>query len=174
MPAYVVDSPLHLGHTPLYSMLVQFPVVCFTGTLLTDLAYWQTRSYLWETFGVWLLAAGCALAGLAGIVGLVEFVRDRRVRMWKLAWPHALTSLAAAVLSVFNVFVHSRDGYTAVVPDGLTLSVVVVLLMLVAMWMGWGDADRVSTAYTTNTMSTPNAMNTTNATNRNTRMGVAR
>ena len=46
-------------------------------------------------------------------------------------------SLVVLLLSVLNAFVHSRDGYTAVVPDGLVLSVVVVLLMIGVTWMGW-------------------------------------
>jgi uncharacterized membrane protein len=83
------------------------------------------------------------MAALAGIVGLACFFRDRRLRIAPLAWPHALTSLLAAVLSVVNAFVHSRDGYTAVVPDGLELSAVVVLLMIVVTWMGWTRPIRV-------------------------------
>lgn len=138
----VPDSPVRLSNRPLYAMLVQFPVVCFVGAFVTDLAYWHTTLFLWETFSVWLLAAGCVLAGLAGIVGLVYFLADRRVRMAPLAWPHALLSLLAALLSIVNVFVHSRDGYTAVVPVGLTLSCIVVLLMLVVAWLGWPHADR--------------------------------
>lgn len=136
MSAQLVDSPARLSDRPLYSLLLQFPVVCFVGALVADIAYWRTELFTWETFSVWLLAAGCLFASLAGLVGLFEFVRDRRLRAWRLAWPHALTSLLAAVLSVVNVFVHSRDGYTAVVPEGLTLSAIVVVLMLAAAWMG--------------------------------------
>ena len=40
------------------------------------------------------------------------------------------------VLSVINVFVHSRDGYTAVVPTGIVLSGLVVLIMMITGWMG--------------------------------------
>jgi uncharacterized membrane protein len=141
MPSDLSRPAFRLGDRPAYRTLAQFPVVCFVGTLLADLAYWQTKNYLWATFSVWLLAAGCVLAGLAGIVALVYFVGDRRTRAAPQAWPHALTSLLAAVLSVVNAFVHSRDGYTAVVPDGLTLSVVVVLLMLAAGWMGRARVD---------------------------------
>jgi uncharacterized membrane protein len=126
-----------LSDRPLYSFLVQFPAVCFVGTLVSDLAYRRTALFTWETFSVWMLAAGCVMAGLAGIVGLIEFVRDRRLRAWRLAWPHALLSLLIALLSVVNAFVHSRDGYTAVVPGGLTLSVIVVLLMVVVSVIGW-------------------------------------
>jgi uncharacterized membrane protein len=130
-------SGFGLGSRPLYSLLVQFPAVCFVGTLITDIAYWRTQSFMWETFSVWLLAFGCLMAGLAGIVGLFTFLTNRHVRAPRLALPHALVSLAAALLSVLNAFIHSRDGYTAVVPGGLTLSAVVVVLMLVATFLGW-------------------------------------
>jgi uncharacterized membrane protein len=139
------DRAFALNSWPLYSTLVQFPVVCFVGALCTDIAYVRTTLYLWESFSVWLLAAGCIFAGLAGIVGLVIFVRDRRVRQAPLAWPYALTSLAAALLGVVNTFVHSRDGYTAVVPTGITLSCIVVLLMLVATVLGWHAPRRIVT-----------------------------
>jgi uncharacterized membrane protein len=133
---------VHLSNRPLYAFLVQFPAVLFAATLVSDIAYWKTKLFMWENFSIWLLAAGCVLAGLAGIVGLIDFLSDRQVRMARLAWPHALLSLAAAVLSVFNAFVHSRDGYTAVVPDGLTLSAIVVVLMLLATAMGWSHGNR--------------------------------
>lgn len=136
------DFAVGLNHRPLYSTLVQFPVVCFVGALFTDVAYARTALYLWESFSVWLLAAGCVFAGLAGIVGLFIFLGDRRARAMPLAWPYALTSLAAAVLAVFNTFVHSRDGYTAVVPTGLTLSCIVVALMLVATFIAWNAPRR--------------------------------
>lgn len=128
---------VHLSNRPLYALLVQFPAVCFVGTLLSDLAYLKTTWFVWETFSIWLLAVGCIVAGLAGLVGLIELLSNRLVRAAYLAWPHALVSLGAAVLSVINAFVHSRDGYTAVVPEGLTLSIIVVVLMLVATVLGW-------------------------------------
>jgi uncharacterized membrane protein len=43
----------------------------------------------------------------------------------------------AALLSVLNAFIHSRDGYTAVVPQGLALSAIVAVLLLAAGWRGW-------------------------------------
>lgn len=146
-PNMVIDPnipPVRLSARPLYAFLVQFPAVCFVGALLCDIAYWRTTLYTWETFSVWLLAAGCVMAGLAGIVGLFEFVRDRRLRAWRLAWPHALMTLLALALAIANAFVHSRDGYTAVVPEGLALSIVVVVLMFVVTVMGWSPSRTVS------------------------------
>ena len=44
----------------------------------------------------------------------------------------------AALLSVLNALVHSRDAYTAVVPEGLVLSAVVAaLLIAVGFGGGW-------------------------------------
>ncbi|PIK73709.1 hypothetical protein CS379_06895, partial [Methylobacterium frigidaeris] len=36
-----------------------------------------------------------------------------------------------------NAFVHSRDGWTSVVPTGLILSGLVVLILCVTGWLGW-------------------------------------
>ena len=55
-------------------MFVGFPVSCFVLTLVTDLAYWNTASYLWETISVWLLAVGLFGAGIA----FPERVIDRK------------------------------------------------------------------------------------------------
>ncbi len=128
---------LGLSSQPVYATLVQFPAVCFVGTLLTDIAYWRSANILWETFSVWLLTAGCIVAAFAGIAGLLTWFRYRHVRALPFAGLHVVTSILALVLSIVNAFVHSRDGWVAVVPQGLTLSVIVVLLMLLATWFGW-------------------------------------
>jgi uncharacterized membrane protein len=120
-----------------YATLVQFPAACFVGTLLTDLAYVNTTNYLWETFSIWLLTIGCIVAAFAGVAGLITWFSHRHVRTLRFAGLHAITSMAALILAIVNAFVHSRDGYTAVVPEGLTLSIFVVILMLLATWFGW-------------------------------------
>ena len=124
------------GH-PIHPMLVPFPIACFVGTLVTDIAYARTLNLLWATFSVWLLTAGLVMAGLAAIAGLIDFIGSPRIRNLRAAWIHAIGNVAAVLLSLVNAFVHSRDGYTAVVPTGLTLSAVVVLILLVTGWMGW-------------------------------------
>lgn len=134
----IVDTPrLGLASQPVYATLVQFPAVCFIGTLVTDIAYWRSTNYLWETFSVWLLTAGCIVAAFAAIAGLLTWVSHRHVRALRYAKLHVLASALALALSIVNAFVHSRDGYVAVVPDGLTLSAIVVVLMLLATWLGW-------------------------------------
>jgi uncharacterized membrane protein len=48
----------------------------------------------------------------------------------------------AALLSLVNAFVHSRDGYTAVVPTGLMLSGLVVAVLLLTAWVGMALTNR--------------------------------
>jgi uncharacterized membrane protein len=124
------------GH-PIHPMLVPFPIACFVGTLVTDIAYVKTLDLMWATFSVWLLTAGLVMAGLAAVAGLVDFIASPRIRQLRPAWIHVVGNVIAVVLSLVNAFVHSRDGYTAVVPTGITLSAIVVLILLVTGWMGW-------------------------------------
>jgi uncharacterized membrane protein len=135
--SHVTGPSLGLASQPVYATLVQFPAVCFVGALLTDLAYWRTTIFIWENFSIWLLTIGCVMAGFAGVAGLITWFSHRHVRLPRFATAHIVTSLAALFLSIVNAFVHSRDGYTAIVPQGLTLSIVVVVLMLLATWFGW-------------------------------------
>ncbi len=122
------------GRRAIHPMLVPFPIACFAGALVTDLAYWQTADMMWETFSVWLVTVGLIMAGLAIIAFVIDLIGGKPIRT--LAWPHAVGYPLALLLSLINVFVHSRDGYTAVVPTGLTLSAVVVVILLFTGWAG--------------------------------------
>lgn len=128
---------LGLASQPAYAALVQFPAVCFVGALITDLAYLNSAMFIWETFSIWLLSAGCIMAAFTGLAALITWISLRHVRALPFATLHIVTLIVVLVLSIINAFVHSRDGYTAVVPTGLTLSAIVVVLMLAATWLGW-------------------------------------
>lgn len=123
------------GH-PLHAMIVPVPIVCFIGALLTDLAYYNSANVQWSNFSIWLITAGLVGAGLAALTGIIDYIGDRRVRAARPATPHMIINLSVFVIELFNAFVHSRDGWTAVVPTGLTLSVISVLLLAVSAWLG--------------------------------------
>lgn len=129
-------STASVAKHPIHPMLIPFPIACFVGTLLTDLAYWRTADIMWANFSAWLLAIGLVLGVLAAIAGLIDFLGDRLVRSQRPAWWHMLGNLLVLVLSFFNVLIHSRDAWTSVVPTGLILSAVVVVIMLFTAWMG--------------------------------------
>lgn len=128
--------------SPFHPVLVPFPVVCFFGAFLTDLAYWRTADMQWANFSIWLLTAGLVMAGFAVLAGLIDALRTRRTRTVRTAWLRVLGAVLAIVLSVINAFVHSRDAYTSVMPTGLALSGFVVVILLVTGCLGWSMVHR--------------------------------
>jgi uncharacterized membrane protein len=125
-----------IGGHPIHAVLVGFPIAAFVGALLTDITYWRTVDLMWSNFSVWLITAGLFFGVLAAIAGMIDFGGHREVRSQGPAWPHAIGNALALILAFFNALVHSRDGYTAVVPTGLILSLLVVLIMGVTSWLG--------------------------------------
>jgi uncharacterized membrane protein len=123
------------GH-PIHTMLVPFPIVCFTGALVTDITYWQTSYLMWAEFSAWLLLVGIVFGALAALFGAIDLLSRREIRALRPAWPHAIGNVVVLVLAFVNNLVHSADGWTAVVPWGLTLSALTVLIMLVTGWLG--------------------------------------
>jgi len=121
---------------PMHSMLAQFPIVCFTLTLLTDIAYWRTSHLMWLEFSSWLLLAGLVFGALALVAGLIEFFFGPAMRTPPPAWPHAVGGVVVLALAFLNSLVHAGDGWTAVVPWGLTLSAVTVVVIIVTEWSG--------------------------------------
>src|SRR5712664_3396579 len=119
---------------PIHRMLVSFSAAYFAGALVTDLVYWQIPDVLWERFSVWLITAGLIMAGLAAIAYVIDLAGGRRID--RPAWPRAVGYAIAVLLSLVNAFVHSRDGYTAVVPTGLMLSGLVIVVLLLTAWVG--------------------------------------
>jgi uncharacterized membrane protein len=118
---------------PTHRMPVSFSAAYFAGALVTDLVYWQTPDVLWERFSIWLITAGLIMAGLAVIAYAIDLAGSRQIAAP--AWPGVIGYALAIVLSLINAFVHSRDGYTAVVPTGLMLSGLVVVVLLLTAWV---------------------------------------
>jgi uncharacterized membrane protein len=128
---------------PVQKALGLFSAAYFAAAFVTDLVYWQMPDVLWERFSVWLIVAGLVMAGLAAVATLIGLARGRWIE--GKALPRAAGYALAVVLSLVNAFVHSRDGYTAVVPTGLILSgsVVVVLALAALASMALAHRSRV-------------------------------
>lgn len=119
----------------LHETLRAFPIACFTLVLLTDIAYVQTSNVLWLHFSEWLLLAGVAIGGIAIFLAAIDFL----VRRHRPAWLAVLAAIVVLLLALANNFVHTADGWTAVMPMGLTLSALTVVAMLVAGVLNlWG------------------------------------
>ena len=127
-----VRAPL-LFHPP----LVAAGSALLISALVTDIAYYQTALFQWSNFSIWLITAGLIFAVFGGIAILLD---DRLGRSGPISWGHFAILVLAALLSLVNAFVHSRDAWTSVVPAGLILSAIVTVLLLVNSWRGWSCA----------------------------------
>lgn len=134
--AVTYPSSANAGGHPIHGLLAAYPVACFTGAFLTDIAYAETYNMQWANFSIWLITAGCVMGVLAALAGIVDYVLRRRARTRRPGPVHTLGNLLVLVLSIVNAFVHSRDAYTSVVPTGIILSGIVAVLVLVTAWIG--------------------------------------
>jgi len=125
------------GH-PILRILVSFPIACFCCALVTDIVYAFTADMLWSDFSDWLLAVGVILGLIAAIAGIVDLIADRRVRIYRPIVPLVIGSVVVLALAILNNFVHSRDAWTSVVPEGLALSAITVVAIIITAWLGAG------------------------------------
>lgn len=125
------------GH-PIHAALVPFPIVCFVLVLATDVLYWRTGVLMWQDFSSWLLLAGLVMGGLAAIAGLIDLLSGGPLRRHRNAWVHGIGNLLVLILAFLNSLVHAGDGWTAVVPWGLVLSLLTVVVLVVTVWLGRG------------------------------------
>jgi uncharacterized membrane protein len=116
----------------IHNTLRSLPIACFPLVLVFDIAYAQTSNLLWLHFSEWLLLAGVIGAALALLACGIDYL-IRRVRP---SWPAIIMGVAVLVLATLNNFVHTADGWTAVVPSGLTLSATTVIAMIATAWFG--------------------------------------
>lgn len=123
------------GHT-IHRLLAAFPIACFTLALATDIAYWRTSNLMWLEFSAWLLLAGIVVGVAAALFGAIYYLVRFGGRAVRLGWPAALGTLVVLILAFFNNLAHAADGWTAIMPWGLTLSGLTVLAMLVTLWLG--------------------------------------
>jgi len=119
---------------PLHPRLIGSGAVLLIATLASDVIYADTLLFQWENFSIWLLTSGLVLAALGGMALVLDILSRRVVRI---DWVKFMGLAVAALLSLLNAFVHSRDAYTAVVPQGIVLSASVAVLLAFIGWRGW-------------------------------------
>jgi uncharacterized membrane protein len=136
-----VGSAARRRGRPFHKILVSFSAAYLVGAFVTDIVYWQMPDVVWERFSIWLIMAGLIVAGLAIIAYAIDLAAGRQID--RPAWPRVVGYALALVLSLLNALVHSRDGYTAVVPTGLMLSGVVVVALLLTAWVARSLSNRI-------------------------------
>jgi uncharacterized membrane protein len=130
------DNVRRVRAHPVHGILSAYPLALFTAAFVADIAYADSAQMQWANFAVWLLAGGLLMGALAAIAGIVEALLYKGAR-GRRPWPHSIGVALMMILALFNAFVHSRDGWTSVVPTGLVLSAIVSVLALATSWMGY-------------------------------------
>jgi len=111
--------------------------VLFIAAFATDCTYYTTALWQWANFSAWLITGGLIITLVGVLFLLIDFVIGRAGRLNTGSF---LLVTAAALLSLVNAFVHSRDAWTSVVPQGILLSAVSTLLLVIAGARGWSLA----------------------------------
>lgn len=139
--AQSIVRPISIARHPITSILLPIPIICFAGALLTDLVYVNSSGNLmWVNFSSWLITAGLVFGALAILVLLIEGFRRAS------SWLTFALMAAAWIVELLNALIHARDGWTAVAPLGMTLSILGTLLALAGGWLS-RSTPRLATEY---------------------------
>ena len=129
------DDVTERRRAPFHPGLVGSGATLLMAGLGSDILYWQTLLFQYNNMSQWLVAAGLVVALAAAVAFVVDLVLGR---VGPVSWFRFAGLAIAALLALLNAFVHSRDAYTAVVPQGITLSAVVTaILLVVGLSGGW-------------------------------------
>jgi uncharacterized membrane protein len=128
--------PIGVGHAGvlLHRGFIGAGAVLLIAAFVTDYIYYTTALWQWANFSAWLITAGLIVMLVAVLLLLIDFATGRAGRLNTSSF---LLVAAAALLSLVNAFVHSRDAWTSVVPQGILLSAVSTILLVVAGARGW-------------------------------------
>ena len=120
---------------PLHAILLASTLPLWTGAVLADWAYHATQEIQWSNFASWLIAGALVFSGFAWLWSLVDWLRDGAARRGA-GLLLMLLLLAVCLLGFVDALVHAKDAW-AVMPEGLVLSVLVMLLALGANVVGF-------------------------------------
>ena len=130
-------STAKIADHPIHPMLIPFPIVCFVGTLVTDIVYSRNLDPGWATASHWLLGIGLVMAALAAAAGLTDYLGDQKLRGLGDALKHMLANVTAVVLELVNLVLRLNNN-DFIASTGVWISGVVLLILLDSGWKG-GD-----------------------------------
>jgi uncharacterized membrane protein len=131
-----VTSTVAVAGHPFHPLLVTFPIAFLVGAAGTDIGYWLTGDAFWARASLWLIGSGFISGLVAAATGLSDFVRIDRVRKRSAGWLHLFGNIAALLLTLVNWLLRFNDPAAAVLPFGITLSILVATILGVTGWYG--------------------------------------
>lgn len=127
--------------TAIYNFLNPIALGCFAGAMIFDVMFaFYSTNFLWNAGAAWLLFFGVIIAIIPRFINLFQVFMgfDKGRGVMTSAKLGFWINLVMVILVVFNCFVHARDNY-ATQPDGVILSIITVVLMLIAAFVEAAD-----------------------------------
>ncbi len=125
-----------ISRHPLHPMLVTFPIALFVCALASDIAYVMLQDPFWARVSLWLLGVGTLMGSLAGAAGTVELLMITGIRHRASAWSHFVMAVMLLSVGFINWYGRLADAAAAIFPIGIYLSLLGVLLVGLAGWLG--------------------------------------
>ncbi|MGL5924874.1 DUF2231 domain-containing protein [Chroococcidiopsis sp.] len=124
-----------LGH-PIHPLLVTLPIAFLLALAVTDAVYWLNKDPFWARASFWLVVAGFATTLPAALTGLMDFLRIDRVRKRTAGLAHLVLNITIIVLTGINLLLRLNNVVGAILPTGLTLSLITATLLGLSGWYG--------------------------------------
>lgn len=119
-----------LSH-PLHILLLVSTFPLFLGALLSDWAYSASYEVQWINFASWLIAGALMFLGGALVWTFVQALVSGASR-GRSGWVLFALLLVTFVVGFINALVHAKDA-GATMPDGLILSIIVLILAVLSI-----------------------------------------
>lgn len=123
------------GH-PIHAMLNTFPIVFVTVLVPCDLAWIVTGDPFWARLSLWLAGGGAVTGLVAGAIGAIDFFLIPDVRRLPQGWSHFVAAVMLVSIVFVNWVLRLGDPTELLVPWAFVLSVLGLLLVVVAGWLG--------------------------------------
>jgi uncharacterized membrane protein len=127
-------SPASIKKHPVHPMLVALPIGLWVFALVCDVMLAASGNNVWQTVGVYCVAAGIVGALLSAVPGLIDYFSIDEAAMKKIANLHLVVNLGAVVIFAINLWLRFRLPAESYLPLGM--SIVGVLAIGVGGWLG--------------------------------------
>ncbi len=134
-PQRSIKSRASLAGHPLHPVMIHFPVAALMALVACDIAYWYTQDTFWLRGGLWLAGVGAFGGWIASVAGIIDLVSVARIRRLITGWSHAIVAVVMLSLASLNWLLRFTEP-SAVLPWGLTISLVTAGLIALAGWLG--------------------------------------
>ncbi|WP_024889067.1 DUF2231 domain-containing protein [Luteimonas huabeiensis] len=134
--SHSVRSRMAIAKHPLHPMLVVYPIALLSLVLPADLLSLWLQQPFWAQTAYWMNAVGLAVGLLAGAIGTADMFLIRVVRRHVSAWNHFIVAVMLLAVAGLGVWLRAPDPVAAVWPWGVLQSGLMLLLVMIAGWLG--------------------------------------